>query len=149
MPDVVSDETREKRTRREPLKSNARRMRREPTPAEIKFWYQVRDRRLDGLKFKRQVPIGPFIADFVCLEHKLIVEIDGGQHADETGNDERREAYLKSAGFRVLRFWNHDVLTSIENVIDTVLVALPPHPALSPCGGEGCIVASSFFHKGK
>ena len=99
MPDVVSDQTREKRNHRESLKSNARRMRREPTPAEIKFWYQVRDRRLDGLKFKRQVPIGPFIADFVCLEHKLIVEIDGGQHADETGNDERREAYLKSAGF--------------------------------------------------
>ena len=124
---MVSDETREKRTRREPLKSNARRMRREPTPAEIRFWYQVRDRQLDGLKFKRQVPIGPFIADFICIEHKLIGEIDGGQHGAATANDERRDAFLRSEGYRVLRFWNHDVLTNIESVMDTVLAVIRQH----------------------
>jgi len=135
---VVSDQTRQVRERRTKLTSHARRMRREPTAAELKFWYQVRDRRLEGLKFRRQVPIGPYIADFVCVEHKLVVEIDGGQHAGSE-TDARRDTSLSAMGFRVLRFWNADVLGNMDGVIDAVLAATvqPPHPALSPDGGEG------------
>ncbi len=90
------------------------------------------------MKFKRQVPIGPYIADFLCTEYKLIVEVDGGQHA-ESVRDLKRDAYLKSEGYRVLRFWNVDVLRNMDGVIDMVLsaIARPPHPALSPDGGEG------------
>ena len=135
---MVSRDTVDRRQRRAQLTVNAKRMRREPTPAELKFWYQVRDRRLEGLKFRRQVPVGPFIADFICIERHLIVEIDGGQHA-ESEKDARRDAYLTSNGYRILRFWNADVLTNMDGVIDTVLAALvkPPHPALTPGGERG------------
>ena len=135
---MVSKDTTDRRQRRAPLTVNAKRMRREPTPAELKFWYQVRDRRLEGFKFRRQVPIGRFIADFICIEHRLIIEIDGGQHAGSE-KDARRDAHMASSGYRILRFWNADVLTNMDGVIDTVLAALavPPHPALSPDGGEG------------
>jgi very-short-patch-repair endonuclease len=135
---MVSDETRKTRRERKPLTGFARRMRREPTTAELKFWYQVRDRRLEGFKFKRQVPIGPYIADFICIERRLIVEIDGGQHA-ESEHDLKRDAFLTAEGYRVLRFWNFDVLTNMDGVIDMVIAALgaPPHPALSPDGEEG------------
>ena len=95
-------------------------MRKEPTAAEARFWHEVRNQQLDGLKFRRQVPIGPYIADFMCVEHRLIVEIDGGQHAEAAADTERDE-FLKSQGYAVLRFWNHDVLINIESVIDTVL----------------------------
>ena len=98
-------------------------MRHEPTAAELKFWYQVRDRRLDCWKFRRQVPIGPYIADFVCIERNLIIEIDGGQHADQIVRDTRRDAFLASEGFRVIRFWNADILTNIDGVIDTILAS--------------------------
>ncbi len=136
---MVSKDTSDRRQSRAPLTVNAKRMRREPTPAELKFWYQARDRRLEGFKFRRQVPVGPFIADFICVERQLIIEIDGGQHA-ESERDVRRDAYLTSNGYRILRFWNADVLTNMEGVVDTVIAALavpPPHPALSPDGGEG------------
>ena len=101
------------------MRANAIRMRRDPTTAEIKFWYQVRDRRLEGWKFRRQVQIGPYIADFVCLEHNLIIELDGGQHAERTEPDVIRDACLAAQGFRVIRFWNADILTNMDGVIDT------------------------------
>jgi very-short-patch-repair endonuclease len=130
---MVSDETRKTRKKRAPLTKFARQMRCEPTVAELKFWYQVRDRRLEGFKFKRQIPVGPYIADFICIERRLIVEIDGGQHS-ESEHDRKRDAFLTSEGYRVLRFWNADVLTNMEGVIDMVIMELgvPPHPALSP-----------------
>ena len=99
-------------------------MRRDLTNAEKLFWWEVKDRRLDGHKFRRQHPIGPYIADFACIESKLVVEVDGGQHADAIAYDRQRDSYLQSQGFRVLRFWNADVLTNMESVIDTILVAL-------------------------
>jgi very-short-patch-repair endonuclease len=99
-------------------------MRRDLTNAEKLFWWEVKDRRLDGYKFRRQHPIGPYIADFACIEGKLVVEIDGGQHADAMPYDQQRDDYLQSQGFRVLRFWNADVQTNMEGVIDTILVAL-------------------------
>ncbi|RWP15643.1 endonuclease domain-containing protein [Mesorhizobium sp.] len=98
----------------------ARSMRRESTEAEDRLWHELRGRRLDRIKFRRQVPIGKFIADFVCAEARLIVEIDGSQHAD-SNYDRERDAELKARGFRVLRFWNDDVLRDLNAVCDTII----------------------------
>ena len=90
------------------LKDRARQMRREPTEAERRMWRLLRDRRLGGFKFRRQEQLGRYIVDFVCFEQKLIVELDGSQHA-ESAYDRQRDAWLKSRGFTVLRFWNNEV----------------------------------------
>jgi very-short-patch-repair endonuclease len=100
-----------------------RKLRGQQTDAERKLWYELRDRRLSGFKFVRQEGIGPFIVDFVCRDKKLIVEVDGGQHA-ESAADVQRDTYLSSEGYRVLRFWNNDVLTNREGVLQTILDAL-------------------------
>lgn len=98
----------------------ARSMRRKPTEAEDRLWRELRARRLDRIKFRRQVPIGSYIADFVCLEARLIVEVDGSQHADSKSDLARTEE-MKVRGFRVLRFWNDEVLKDIDGVCDTVM----------------------------
>jgi len=98
-------------------------LRRDATDAETKLWLALRDRRLGGFKFVRQNPIEPYIADFICRERKLIIEVDGGQHA-ENPRDTRRDAFLKADGFRVLRFWNSDVLSNLDGVLTTILAAL-------------------------
>ncbi|TPN95293.1 DUF559 domain-containing protein [Mesorhizobium sp. B1-1-5] len=104
-----------------PAKRNfARSMRREPTEAEERLWHELRDRRLDNIKFKRQVPMGRYVADFVFAAAKLIVEIDGSQHA-ESRHDQERDTELKARGFRVLRFWNDDVLKELGAVCDTII----------------------------
>ena len=95
-------------------------MRREPTEAEDRLWHELRGRRLDNIKFRRQVPMGRYVADFVCAEARLIVEIDGSQHA-ESRHDQERDAELKARGFRVLRFWNDDVLKELDAVCDTII----------------------------
>ncbi|WP_421694451.1 endonuclease domain-containing protein [Aestuariivirga sp.] len=116
------------------LLAMAKRMRREPTMAEARFWHHVKNRGLGGLKFRRQVAVGPYIVDFLCSEERLIVEIDGGHHGEE--RDAKRDNDLRDFGYRVLRFWNNDVLRDIGAVLETTLAARPPHPALSPAGGE-------------
>ena len=123
--------------------ANAQRLRHEMTDAERKLWSALRNRQLDGAKFRRQQPIGPFIADFVCQERRLIIEADGGQHA-ENADDTLRTAFLENKGYRVLRFWNHDILSNLDGVTDLILAALStPHPAQaalespSPSRGEG------------
>jgi very-short-patch-repair endonuclease len=98
----------------------ARSLRRDMTEAEERLWRELRSRRLDRIKFRRQVPIGKYVADFACLEAKLIVEIDGSQHA-ESAHDAVRDAELKLRGFRVLRFWNDDVLRDLNGVCDTII----------------------------
>ena len=100
----------------------ARIMRREPTQAEKKLWYAFRDRRLQGLKFRRQHPLGPYIADFACIAHNLIIEADGSQHA-ESVRDARRDAFLNDNGFKVLRFSNYEILTNQEGVLATIAAA--------------------------
>ena len=90
------------------------------TEAEEKLWRELRDRRLDGIKFRRQAPVGPYIADFICMEARLIVEIDGSQHG-ELLRDKHRDTELKGRGFRVLRFWNDDVLREMDSVCDTII----------------------------
>jgi very-short-patch-repair endonuclease len=93
----------------------ARTLRRNATDAEQVMWLLLRDRRLSGVKFRRQVPIGPYVADFASIQHRLVLELDGGQHA-ESANDARRDAFLASEGWRVLRFWNNDVMTNRAGV---------------------------------
>jgi very-short-patch-repair endonuclease len=100
-----------------------RRLRRQATDAETKLWFALRDRRLGGFKFVRQEAIGPYVADFVCREKRLIVEVDGGQHADNA-RDRMRDAALTADGYQVLRFWNSDVLSNEEGVLTVILAKL-------------------------
>ncbi|MEC9363575.1 MAG: DUF559 domain-containing protein [Pseudomonadota bacterium] len=101
--------------------SRARSLRHLETDAEARLGYHLRDRRLGGFKFRRQVPVGPYFADFACLEKRLIVEVDGGQHATQASQDERRSTYLREQGFTVLRFWNDQVLLETEAVLTEIL----------------------------
>ena len=115
--------------------SKARRLRRKSTDAERKLWFELRDRRLCGFKFVRQEPIGPYIVDFVSRKRSLIVEDDGGQHA-ESHHDAVRDRFLRSEGYRILRFWNTDVLQNKEGVLLVIRNELErhedaPHPARS------------------
>ena len=105
----------------------ARQIRRESTDAERLLWFHLRDRRL-GVKFRRQQFVGPFIVDFLSLEAAVIVEVDGSQHQEAV--DAGRMRFLERRGFRVLRFWNHDVLVRTESVLEVILasVALTPTP---------------------
>ena len=98
-----------------------RRLRSRQTDAERKLWFAVRDRRLSGFKFVRQEAIGPFIVDFVCRDKRLVVEVDGGQHAD-SAEDAARDAFLTGEGYRVMRFWNNDVLSNRDGVLTVILV---------------------------
>jgi len=101
----------------------ARQLRQHSTDAERRMWSALRDRRLLRYKFRRQHPIGPYIVDFACTKHALVIELDGGQHADNT-SDARRTAWLESRGWRVIRFWNNHVLENTTGVIDSVLQML-------------------------
>ena len=108
--------------------------------AEQALWHLLRCRQISGLKFRRQHPLGDYILDFVCLENKLVLEVDGGQHGPQAGHDENRTQKLQAAGFRVLRFWNNEVLKEIESVKEKIgLTAqeLQSHPPpKSPLKGE-------------
>ena len=118
----------------------ARGLRQTMTDAERTLWRHLRNRQLSGLKFRRQHEIDRYIVDFVCTEALLIVELDGGQHADQVNYDERRTQQLEAMGYRVLRFWNNDVLVNIDSVLEVVMEALAspaPHPNPLPAGGRG------------
>jgi very-short-patch-repair endonuclease len=101
----------------------ARRLRRDSTDAERKLWYRLRSRSTVGFKFVRQEPIGPYVVDFICREQRLIVELDGGQHAD-SNSDVVRDQWLAEHNYRVLRFWNNDVVTNTDGVLETIAAAL-------------------------
>ena len=119
---------------------NARNLRRNSTDAERRLWHFLRSRRLGGFRFRRQVPLGRYVADFACLREHLIVELDGGQHVDRRADDDERTRHLQRAGFRVLRFWNDDALVRTEAVLESILAALCsacPHPDPLPQAGEG------------
>ncbi len=103
-----------------PSSSIARQLRRDATNAEHLLWKQLRNRQVGGLNFRRQVPIGPYVADFVCLELRLIVEVDGGQHAAERDRDAARTAWLESRGYRVIRFWNNEVIENMDGVVEAI-----------------------------
>ncbi|MAF96631.1 MAG: DNA (cytosine-5-)-methyltransferase [Rhodospirillaceae bacterium] len=107
---------------------NARRMRKNPTEAEHRLWGFLRGKQIGGFRFRRQAPIGPFIADFVCFSAKLVIELDGGHHALQADEDEARSRWLEAQGFRVLRFWNNDVLGNADGVAETIRGALHTPP---------------------
>jgi very-short-patch-repair endonuclease len=100
-------------------RDQARQLCHNQTETEHKLWMRLHNRRV-GVKFRRQYRVGPYIADFCCVERLLVVELDGGQHAEQIDKDERRTAYLTERGFRVVRFWNHQVLTETAWVVEEV-----------------------------
>jgi len=115
----------------------ARSLRRQSTRAEWVLWLALRDRRLGGFKFMRQQPIGPYYVDFICRERCLVIEVDGGQHADSE-SDFRRDAFLNKLGYRVIRVWNNEVLGNLDGVLQMLASELQsaPHPVPLPAGGE-------------
>ena len=122
-------------------KIKARELRKNLTEAERTLWKYLRLRQFDGNKFRRQQPIGKYIVDFVCFEKKLIVEVDGGQYNEQVIYDSERNEWLKKQGFRILRFWNNQVLKEIDGVEGSIMEALSsyfytPHLNPPPQGGR-------------
>jgi len=119
-------------------KDRARELRRNPTDAERALWKHLRLRQVEGNKFRRQQIIGQYIVDFVCLEKRLIIEVDGGQHSEESAYDRQRDKWLAEQGFYVLRFWDNQVLQEMDAVREAIQEALTsnPPPVSSPARGE-------------
>jgi very-short-patch-repair endonuclease len=118
--------------------TKARELRKNPTEAERHLWRHLRLRQFEGYKFRRQQPLGPYIVDFVCLEKKIVIEVDGGQHSTQVQYDEDRSAWLAAQGFHVLRFWNNEVLREIDMVKEVIWEALmKSHPHLNPPPSRG------------
>ena len=110
-----------------------RRLRREQTDTERKLWYALRNRAFGGFKFRRQHKIGSYIVDFCCIHQNLVVELDGSQHILKKSKDQRRTQFLNRKGYRVLRFWDHEVLNETETVLEVIRLALEdPHPRPLP-----------------
>ena len=114
------------------LRNTVRNLRRQQTNVETKLWMRLCDRQLCEAKFRRQHPIDPYIVDFCCPDRELIIELDGGQHADQTAADRVRTGFLEAYGYRVVRFWNHQVLDQMEAILEEIIRLLSePHPSLS------------------
>ena len=131
--EVMNETTRMKAT----TKQYARNLRHNMTDAEKLLWRHLRMGQFDGYKFRRQHPLGNYIADFVCLEAGLIIEVDGGQHMVRSDSDEVRTQWLNDKGFRVMRFWNNEVMNNIDGVKQAIMATLLPPSQPSPCNGEG------------
>jgi very-short-patch-repair endonuclease len=120
----------------------AQQLRKNATEAERRLWRHLSKRRLGGFKFSRQMAVGPFVCDFLCRERGLVIEVDGGQHAERTARDDIRTAFLERNGLTVLRFWNNDVLQNTDGVLQVILAELERLPAkfarppLPLAGGE-------------
>lgn len=106
------------------MKELARTLRKNQTDIESRLWYHLRNRQLLGCKFRRQLVVGPYIVDFACLEPKLVIEVDGGQHSEQAESDAKRTQYLQAAGYTVIRFWNNEVLNEISTVLENIYSAL-------------------------
>ncbi len=123
------------------MRDRARGLRQNPTEVETRLWSQLRDKQLDDRKFRRQQPIGRYVVDFLCEPEKLIIELDGGQHADDP-RDTERTAFLEAQGYRVIRYWNNEVIENIDGVLSDIRSKLrAPHPGPPP-GGEGVPAAN-------
>jgi very-short-patch-repair endonuclease len=114
------------------IRIRARQLRKNLTDAERLLWRRLRLWQVDGFKFRRQQPLGNYIVDFVCLEKRLIIEVDGGQHAQQANYDTDRDAWLRNQGFVILRFWNNDVLKNIDGVMEVIAKNLQSTPYLNP-----------------
>jgi adenine-specific DNA-methyltransferase len=113
--------------------SRARRLRNQSTDAERLLWRHLRRRQLNGFRFRRQVPIGEYVADFACMDAKLVIELDGGQHQEQVARDARRDSRINDRGYRVVRFSNNQVFEETTAVLEVILhelLALCPHPVL-------------------
>ena len=117
----------------------AQALRQNQTNAEGLLWHYLSRKQLAGYRFRRQQPIGPYIADFACLSEKLLIELDGGQHAERTASDNRRDRFLQEKGYRVLRFWNHEVFENCFGVLERIYAALPHHPPLEGGPKDGSL----------
>ena len=106
------------------LLPRAKELRKNQTDAEKVLWNKLRNRQINGYKFRRQVPVGAYIVDFMCVSVKLIIELDGGQHAEQQDYDQKRSAYLETKSFQVIRFWNNEILTNIDGVLDSLTLTL-------------------------
>jgi adenine-specific DNA-methyltransferase len=106
------------------MNTRARKLRKNLTDPERLLWHHLRNHQIKGFKFRRQHPIGNYFADFICPSKKLVVELDGGQHADRTAYDAKRTAYMESNGYRVIRFWNNDVMRDVDSVLEVILRTL-------------------------
>jgi very-short-patch-repair endonuclease len=129
--------------RQQPDRELLKELRANMTDAEMLLWYYLRAKRFEGWKFRRQVPLGPYVVDFLCERAGLIVEVDGGQHAERRWADAMRTRWLEEHGYRVIRFWNNEVLGNMGGVLETLSPALSPKarpsPRPSPKGeGENC-----------
>jgi very-short-patch-repair endonuclease len=102
------------------------------TDAELRLWMRLRGEQIPGFRFRRQVPMGPYVVDFACLKAHIVVEVDGGQHAQALEHDQRRTAWLESQGFRVLRFWDNDVLLETDEVVESIYQGLKQKPSPRP-----------------
>ena len=111
------------------MQERARSFRKNMTPAENRLWYYLRDRRFNNYKFVREHIIGPYIADFVCRQKKVIVEADGGQHAENIRYDKKRDNFLESKGYKILRVWNSEIFDNIEGVLETIRALLESVPS--------------------
>ncbi|RKE53875.1 MULTISPECIES: DUF559 domain-containing protein [unclassified Sphingomonas] len=116
--------------------NRARELRRDATEAEDRLLYRLRSRRLGNFKFRRQVEVGPFIADFLCMDAMLVVEVDGSQHIDEAAYDDDRTAFLATKGYRVIRVWNNDVMQRMDGVLAAILDGLTGVPSASHASRE-------------
>ena len=124
------------------------------TDAERALWRHLRLRQLDFYRFRRQVPIGPYIADFACLKAMLVIEVDGGQHGDAVAHNSRRDEFMRSQDYRILRFWNNDILGNIAGVCNTIASEINRHksrgvapiPTFSHKGGRGSVAAEPPLH---
>ncbi len=115
----------------------ARELRKNPTDTERKLWHHIRDKQIENFRFRRQRPIGKYIVDFICLEANLVIELDGGQHANQQQYDDERTKYLISQGLHVLRYWNNDVMQNIEGVLADIRAALIQRTPSQPSPREG------------
>ena len=116
----------------------AKNLRRRLTDTERLLWTYLRSKQIEGLKFRRQEPIGKYIVDFVCHEKLIVIEVDGGQHSANNGEDMKRDKWFSEQGYKVLRFWNNEVLTNINGVLEVIRENCLSHPPLTPPikGGE-------------
>ena len=120
----MSPRSRLAKLRRAESASHTKYLRSRMTDAEWKLWYRLRGGRFEGMKFRRQVPLGPYVVDFLCERANLVVEVDGGQHAERIDHDVARSEWLSARGYRILRFWNNDVLANLDGVLEVMRQAL-------------------------